>query len=729
MRVLLHTQPGQRVNASVKAILAEAKKLSGVEEEMQFAPLSEDFIPPRGVPVLSLGTPPKEVSERCRVVQMPSIKEMLAKSDTLSRCARGFRLLAQPMELPEFQYEVLDTHLKLDAVFQKLDRSVPLVIDTEVSGDIKWDSYFEGKLISVAFTQGGMNWVITEELLESREAEWYLRAIIQQFKLIGHNYMFDGKVLDLYAGVVSKCFFDTQLAHFVLYPASESGLKPLAKTYFGVEDWDEPGEKYRTGKTYKEPWELEDGSWASARTYTSGSGFERIPRKMLYEYNAFDTYATWLLYEMLEPMVQADERIARAAEDRFRMSDVYTQIEKVGFRIDIEHLEHLKVKLEAEKVVLEAELDEIAGKPINPRSPPQVKAWFHAQGYTKLKATDEKTLEKAKRNDMFDELALEFVEKLLECRGNTKNLSTYVLGFLKRQRGGIIYPSFKLTGAVTGRLSTPGAGIMVIPRDPEYRRMVLPKREGHVIVKPDFGQLEARVVAFLSGDERMVDAFQPNRPDFFTAMMPSVYPDLDITKLNKAELKEKRNGVKPFSHGLNYGRGPEAIAEELGMPIDEARRIAKNYLGDPEKGLMAWQTEIKRKAFSSEEMFTPYGLHLQQELITSRNRSSVANNALAFNPQSIGNSICVDALMHIMVWIGDYGDSHVFGTVHDQILASVPIEHAEEVGNRMQLEMEEAGNRFAQGVLIFEAEAEYGWHWSDVMNPTEWAEWVRTNQY
>jgi DNA polymerase-1 len=327
---------------------------------------------------------------------------------------------------------------------------------------------------------------------------------------------------------------------------------------------------------------------------------------------------------------------------------------------------------------------------------------------------------------MFDEHTLAFIAKLLECRGNTKNLSTYVVGFLRRQRGGIIYPSFKLTGAVTGRLSTPGAGIMVIPRDPEYRRMVIPKREGHVLVKPDFGQLEARVVAFLSGDERMVDAFQPNRPDFFTAMMPSVYPDLDISTLNKAQLKEKRNGVKPFSHGLNYGRGPEAIAEELGMPIEEAKRIAKNYLGDPEKGLMAWQSKIKEMAFGGEEMFTPYGLHLQQELVTSRNRSAVANNALAFNPQSIGNSICVDALMHIMEWIGEYGDAHIFGTVHDQILGSIPIEYALEVGSRMQYEMEEAGNRFAQGVLIFEAEAEFGFSWPEELNPEQWKEYLKT---
>lgn len=719
MRVLLHTQ--DRVTETVKAILKEAKKLSGVEEEIQFAPLEDGYVPPKGVPVLSLGTPPKELSERCRVVQMPSVKEMMSKSDTLSRCARGFKVLAHPMELPEFKYEVIRSPMYLMAVCALLDKSKPVVIDTEVSGDIKWDAYFEGKLISVAFTQGDMNWVVPEELLEDPNCRDILAQMLTEHRLIGHNYMFDGKVLDTYTGVITKCFFDTQLAHFVLYPASESGLKPLAKSYFGVEDWDAPGEPYRTGKTYKEPWRLPDGSWADARTYTSGSGFERIPRKMLYEYNAKDVAYTWLLYAMLEPMVQADERIAQAAETRFRMSDAYTQIEKDGFRIDVEHLEFLKVKLEAEKVTLEAELDVLAGHPINPRSPKQVKDWFTVRGY-KLKSTNEKTLGLAKRNGIFEEDALAFVEKLLECRGNTKSLSTYVVGFLKRVRNGCIYPSFKLTGAVTGRLSTPGAGIMVIPRDPEYRRMVIPKRVGHVLVKPDYGQLEARVVAFESRDERMVDAFQPNRPDFFTAMMPSVYPDLDISKLNKAELKDKRNGVKPFSHGLNYGRGYAAIAEELDMPVEEARRIAENYLGDPEKGLMAWQTRIKGIALGGGEMFTPYGLHLQQELVTRRNTSTIENNALAFNPQSIGNSICVEALLHIMQWIGDYGDAHVFATVHDQILASVPIEYAEEVGNRMEQEMVAAGDRFAQGVLIFEAEPEYGFDWTEAMDPKQWKE-------
>lgn len=722
MKVLLHSE--KRITADVKAVLAEAKRLSGIEEEMQFAPLEPGFVPPRGVPVLSLGTPPKEVTDRCRVVQFPSGAEIMSKSDSLSRCARGFKLLAQPTELPKFEYEVINDHIRLMATCALLDKTKPLVIDTEVSGDIKWDAYFEGKLISVAFTQGGMNWAITEELLDTEECRAILAKVLTEHRLIGHNYMFDGKVLDTYAGVISKCFFDTQLAHFVLYPASDSGLKPLAKTYFGVDDWDKPGEPFRNGATYKEPWSKDDGSWADARTYTSGSGFERIPREMLYRYNSYDTYATWLLYEMLEPMVQADERIARAAEDRFRMSDVYTQIEKDGFRIDIAHLEHLKVKLEAEKVVLEAELDEIAGKPINPRSPKQVKEWYHALGHM-LKSTNEKTLELAISKNELSPIALKFTKKLLECRGNTKNLSTYVVGFLKRQRGGVIYPSFKLTGAVTGRLSTPGAGLMVIPRDPEYRRMVIPKRAGHVIVKPDYGQLEARCVAYESRDERMVDAFQPNRPDFFTAMLPSVYPDLDIESLSKAEKKEKRNGVKPFSHGLNYGRGYQAIAESLGMDVEEARRISENYLGDPEKGLMAWQTKIKRMARGSEEMFTPYGLHLQQEIQTHRNKSAVENNGLAFMPQSIGNSICVEALRHIMQWIGEYGDAHVFGTVHDQILASVPIEYAEEVGNRMRDEMVAAGDRYAKGVLIFEADPDYGFSWAEEISPEGWAEYMK----
>ena len=164
---------------------------------------------------------------------------------------------------------------------------------------------------------------------------------------------------------------------------------------------------------------------------------------------------------------------------------------------------------------------------------------------------------------------------------------------------------------------------MTIPRDEKLRKMVIPSGPGRVLVKPDYGQLEMRIVAALSGDERFIAAFQPGMPDFFVTMLPDVFPDVDFSEMTPAQMKKShyRTLVKPFSHGLNYGRGYRAIAKELKMDEDDAFRIASNYLGPEGEGLNAWQEQVKRKAVEGEDIVTPYGFHLQSELVTRQNRN------------------------------------------------------------------------------------------------------------
>src|SRR4030095_9041911 len=221
-------------------------------------------------------------------------------------------------------------------------------------------------------------------------------------------------------------------------------------------------------------------------------------------------------------------------------------------------------------------------------------------------------------------------------------------------------------------------------------------------VKPDYGQLEMRLVAYYSGDPRFVAAFQPGMPDFFTAMMPEVYPGIDLEKLSKKEKAEMRNGVKPISHGANYGRSYAAIAEQLGMAVAEAKAIYDRYMGDPKVGLIPWQNSIREKATSGEEIITDYGFHYQAEIISEKNKNSIENSALAFTPQSTGNDITLGAALNIHKWIHEY-DAWIVATIHDQIIVDCPIEHAEEVGRRMEAEMLAEGQRVVKGVLIFEA--------------------------
>jgi DNA polymerase I-like protein with 3'-5' exonuclease and polymerase domains len=328
----------------------------------------------------------------------------------------------------------------------------------------------------------------------------------------------------------------------------------------------------------------------------------------------------------------------------------------------------------------------------------------------------------------YDGQSLEFVEKLLELRGITKNLGTYVNGFLDRAHGDTVHTTFNVTGPMTGRIANRGAGILTIPRDKTYRKMVVPSGPGRVLVKPDYGQLEMRLVSFFSRDPRFVAAFQPGMPDFFVTMLPDVFPDVDFSEMTPAQMKKSnyRTLVKPFSHGLNYGRGYRAIAKELKMDPMEAFRIASNYLGPEGEGLNAWQTEVKRKAVEGEDIVTPYGFHLQSELVTRQNRNAVENSALSFLPQSMGNDICLAAALRIAPQLVQY-DAWIVATIHDQILTDCPIEHAKAVGDLMEFEMLQEGRNQFGDLLVMEAEPEFGFNWAEKMDPKQWDDWLTDN--
>lgn len=739
MRAYLQSQ--QDVEPAVLALLKKAKELSGIEETISFTPLPD--YPARNVPVLSLGPMPEKVYGD--VVQAPSVAALMSKADSLTRLSDALKLLAGDITLPKMEYRVCEHTDGVAALLNGLTAAgAPVVLDIETSGDVEVDLPDYSRIISLALYNGtGKVIVIPERLVRNPDVKRVVNNFIRKNFIIAHNEKFDLPYFDADLPVEQR--FDPMVAHYVLFPAgSTHGLKELCEQYFGVGDWDEALKKYTPGKTYAEAGTGEDGVYWEARTYPSGSGYERIPRTLLYEYNAYDVFYTWHLFLLLSEKLTAANKWPVFAR-RMAVSGMFMQVEQQGFTIDREHLAELKVMLEEEFRQAKEDLDAIAGHPINPNSHVQVKKWFAETKGTELPrmrskdkngkikvapSSNEKAMNIVIENakGKYDGQAIDFAHKLLELRGITKNLGTYVNGFLDRAHGNTIHTTFNVTGPMTGRIANRGAGIMTIPRDPLYRKMVVPSGPDRVLVKPDYGQLEMRLVAFFSMDERFVAAFQPGMPDFFTAMMPEVYPDIDLSTKTKAELKALRNGVKPISHGANYGRGYAAIAEQLKMDVAEAHGIYTRYMGPAGTGLQAWQEEVKELARTGGDIVTPYGWHYQAEVLTEKNMNSVENSALAFMPQSTGNDICLGAAMNIQPQLAQY-DSWVVATVHDQILADVPIEHAETVGLLMEYEMLEEARRVVGDVLVFEAAPEFGFTWSEAMDLTQWRQWLSDNGY
>lgn len=734
-----YIQSIEKIKPQVISLIGKAKEHAGITDQIEFELMPEQ--PFANIPVLALGRLDRAV--RSRVIQAPSAAALMTKNDSLTRLSNALKLLVGKPDLGEMRYVVEDRPDWLCSYLRGVE-GARVSFDIEVSGDVDVDLPSYDRIISVALWGGtGSVMVIPEHMLRRPDVEEALRYFCTRNKLITVNGKFDLSYFD-----EAQHFFDVMVAHYVLYPAaSNHGLKDLANEYFGVGDWDEPLKQFTKGKVYKEAGTDIDGVWWDARKYSAGSGYERIPRTMLYEYNAYDVFYTWHLYELLESLLELDANASSAFDRRMKVSDMFAAVEKKGFTIDVEYLQQLKVELEEEFRVEVQNLRDIALRDINPNSPVQVKLWFEETDKPLPKRKAEKT-DKAtgrKRTVMqpssaedalmevieggkYNETSVAFAEQLLVCRGITKNLGTYVNGFLDRRHGSTIHTTFNVTGPMTGRIANRGAGIMTIPRDPKYRKMVIPSGPGRVLVKPDYGQLEMRLVSFFSKDERFVKAFQPGMPDFFVSLMPEVYPHVDFSTWTQAEMKNShyRDGIKPISHGANYGRSYEAIAKQLKMDVLEAKGIFERYVGPPGEGLMAWQADIRDAAVSGRDIVTPFGFHYQAEIITSKNQNSVENSALAFTPQSTGNDICLEAALRIHPQLAQY-DAWIVATIHDQIIVDCPIEHAKAVGELMEREMLAAGKLVVGDVLVMEAEPEYGFVWSEKMGPKDWDNWLQGN--
>ncbi|WP_346927338.1 DNA polymerase [uncultured Arthrobacter sp.] len=720
MRVYLSSE--QAVTPSALEIMQGAKEQSGVIEELEFSLLaaSDAELPPNAT-VLSLGSYKRVGDER--VVIAPSVAAIMTKADIVTRLGTAFRLLVDPPELPEFEYTVIDD---LEGAIEFLTDTVDLpkvVVDIETSGDISVDEATPERIISVSITAGGMAYVFTEELCAEQLFYHAFCRFLAANGIIAVNGKFD---LKYFPDSLVKFLRDTQLAHYALFPAAgQHDLKNTTKKYFGFEDWDAATKEFTGKATYEEAWRDEEtGAWADARSYSSGSGYERIPRELLYRYNAFDVYATWHWDVLMEEYLADDEDSRKVLALLMKLSDMFMAVEKRGIRLDIPYLEELSKVLTAEKIEALAKLNEIAEKPINPNSHVQVGNWLKDHGLH-LKNTSEPILTEFKENEEGESQELDFVNQLLVCRDYTKQLGTYVDGYRKQADAkGIVRPGYKLTASTTGRLGGQGASMLTLPRDKRLKKMVLAFQDNHRVVGADLSQAELRVMACESMDEWLIAAFQPGAADFFDLLLTEAYPKRDWFELHRrvsahetteAEsdlYNNARARMKGVVYGVSFGRGVPAIARALKIPIYESQQLVNAFVR-PGSMFAMWREDITNRAVEGEAIVTKFGRHFQSELITRKNKQNVINSALSFTSQSTANDICLTAALAVDAQLPAYG-AHLMGTIHDAIYTSTPTEEVDLVGELLVRELKKAGEAVYGDLIPFTADWGYGKTLADV---------------
>jgi len=682
----------------------------------------------RTVPTLVLGNLDK--IKPARYVKTLSQKQILSNPAAITELRAALTQLLTPMTWDDPKIQVIDRL----SVSEENRLGPILVVDIETGGDITTMTPEQFWLLSLAiYDGGGTAYVFTQESLLREDTRAQLLRLFRRKKLIAHNMKFDFRTLSAHLGQMIYGHCDTMLMHHTINPgAKEHGLKPLAMKYLGAPDWDAAIKDYVKG-TYKEfpttyyyPRQLWDDY--IKKLGKMPLGYEAIPKDILYPYNGWDVIWTWRLFEYLKPALENDERLAKLAKMEYSYGNFLQDVENNSLTIDPEYVSYLARVIGGLFDSEVAAVREIVGRDtFNINSPKQVKDWLLEQGYPMKSTAEEKLLDAIAADKSMPDNVREFIEHLLEARGFSKLKGTYVEGTRKRvQPGNRVFTTFKVHGTNTGRLSSADPNVQNIPRDPQkkdgkyddrefsLRRIYVASAEDRILVECDYSQAELRVMACLSNDKYLISLFQPGMPDFFDSLMPIAYPDMDFETMDPGKKKNLRAKLKGVIYGLSYGRKAKAIGKSLEMSERNAQSIITNYFRNAPE-FYDWRVWVEQMALDEEEtLVTPFGRYYQAEVVSGRNRQNVINSGLAFLPQSTASDLCMNAAMKVHEWIGKDYDGKIIALIHDAILTDVPKKHAEEVGRRIQQEMEASGRAIFGDLVPFDTEFTMGPTWEGI---------------
>jgi DNA polymerase-1 len=297
------------------------------------------------------------------------------------------------------------------------------------------------------------------------------------------------------------------------------------------------------------------------------------------EYAGEDADITLQLKHIFEPVLKEKEVERVFFEVENPLVKVLTDMEFEGVKVDVDFLKEYSKELEKEAKVAEEAVYKTAGVRFNLASPKQLGEVLFEKLMLDPKAKKTKTGQYATGEDVLQKLAHQFpiVSDILAFRQLTKLKSTYIdaLPELINHKTGRVHTTYGQAVAVTGRLASNNPNLQNIPvrsdRGKEIRKAFVPRDKDHVLISADYSQIELRVVAAISGDPNMCEAFRMGK-DIHTATAAKVY-GVDENEVTK----EMRYKAKSVNFGIIYGQGAFGLSENLGISRTEAKTIIDNY--------------------------------------------------------------------------------------------------------------------------------------------------------
>ncbi|MFT4204795.1 MAG: DNA polymerase I [Chitinophagaceae bacterium] len=461
------------------------------------------------------------------------------------------------------QYTVVETEEDRQQLVWNLQKEKEICFDTETTGLDANNVELVGMSFSVKkgeafYVPVPANQTKAKELLETFKPLFAQKGILW----IGQNIKYDLLVMKWYGIALVGDVFDTMVAHYLIEPEGRRNMDLLSEQYLGytpvhIEEL--------IGKRGKGQLNMRD-----------------VPLEKIKEYAAEDADITRQLKHVLEP--QLTEKGVRKIFDKVDnpLVKVLTAMEFEGVKIDTDFLKEYSKTLEKDALEYEHNVYQQAGVRFNLASPKQLGEVLFEKLKLDPKAKKTKTGQYATGEDVLLKLANnnKIVEDILGFRELTKLRNTYVdtLPELINPRTGRVHTSYNQTIAVTGRLSSNNPNLQNIPirteRGKEIRKAFIPRDQNHLLLSADYSQIELRIVAAISGDKHMCEAFKEGK-DIHRATAAKVFgvAESDVTG-------EMRRRAKSVNFGIIYGQSAFGLASNLGISRTEAKEIIDNYMAE-----------------------------------------------------------------------------------------------------------------------------------------------------
>ena len=573
-------------------------------------------------------------------------------------------------------YQRIESFEELKLLVEKMMKQEIVAFDTETEGL----NALETDIVGISFSwQKGIGYYLPIKNNKSAHEKSFeiLRPFFESTEIIkvGHNIKFDIQVLHKYNVKVSSPIYDTMVAHYLINPDMRHNLDTLSDSYL---NYSPISIESLIGKKGKNQISMRDVSIDKITDYASEDADITLQLKRIFDKEIEVNNLSKIFYDIEIPMI-----------------NVLSEMETEGIKIDTSYLEKLDKEFEEDLEKLKKEIFKKSGEEFNLNSPKQLGEILFDKLKLVSKPKKTKTGQYSTSEEVLSSLANDhkIIEDILEWRSLDKLQNTYVKS-LPNEVSSLtnrVHSSFNQTVTTTGRLSSNNPNLQNIPirtaNGQKIRRAFIPRGSDYILMAADYSQIELRVIASMSNEENMIDAFVNNQ-DIHTMTASKIY-NVDPENVTR----EQRGNAKTVNFGIIYGVSAFGLSQQTDLNRSESKVMIDNYfLNYP--GLKKYMSDQIDFARNNGYVETIMGRRRYLQNINSQNnmlRSSSERNAINAPIQGSAADIIKIAMININSELKKQSlKSKMLLQVHDELVFDVHKSEKDQIKDIVKTTMESA---------------------------------------